>query len=332
MTASTSAAGVIVSPSTAARIARARGCSLRASSAAASSSTRSRGVPSVVATSTTAGWLRVRVPVLSSATPRTRPRASRAAPPLTSTPCLLAAPIAATTVTGMEIASAHGEAATSTTRARSIQVPGSPNKLPRPAMSAAAIMTPGTRGLAMRSARRWLAPLRDCSASTIRTIRARELSSAVVVTSTSSTPVPLIDPANTSLPGLASTGTDSPVIAETSSAVRPVRITPSVAMRSPGLTSIRSPTRSSEGATTVSLPSRSTVASSGTRDSSARKPRRVRAREYSSRPSLMENRKASIAASPTSPRITAPTAAMVIRVPTPILPLTSRFSVEGTKV
>ena len=122
----------------------------------------------------------------------------------------------------------------------------------------------------------------------MRTIRASELSSAVVLTSTSSTPVPLIDPANTSPPGPASTGTDSPVIAETSSAVRPVRITPSVAMRSPGLTTIRSPTRSCAGASTTSRPSRSTVASSGTSDSSARSPRRVRASEYSSKPSLTE--------------------------------------------
>ena len=118
----------------------------------------------------------------------------------------LAAPMAATTVTGTEIASAHGEAATSTTRARSIQVAGSPSRLPITAMRAARIMIPGTRGLAIRSARRWASPLRDCSASTMCTIRARELSSAVVVTSTSSAPVPLIDPANTSSPGPASTG------------------------------------------------------------------------------------------------------------------------------
>ncbi|SHW48473.1 Uncharacterised protein [Mycobacteroides abscessus subsp. abscessus] len=288
--------------------------------------------PLVVATSITVGRFAVSVPVLSSATPRILPSASSAAPPLTNAPSLLAAPIAATTVTGTEIAKAHGEAATSTTRARSIQVAGSPSTLPSTAISAAAIMTPGTSGLAMRSAKRWEAPLRDCSASTMRTMRASELSSAVVVTSTSSTPVPLIDPANTSSPGPASTGTDSPVMAETSSAVRPCPMMPSVATRSPGLTSIRSPIRNSVGATTISVPSRSTVASSGTSDNSARSPRRVRASEYSSSPSLMENRKASMAASPTSPRITAPTAAMVIRVPTPILPLASRVRVDGTKV
>ena len=165
----------------AARIAAANGCSLRASSAAATSSTCSRVAPSVVATSMTTGRLRVRVPVLSRATPRIVPRVSSAAPPLTSTPSLLAAPIAATTVTGTEIASAHGDAATRTTRARSIHTTGSPSRLPITAISAAAIITPGTRGLAMRSARRWLAPLRDCSASTIFTILASELSSAVVV-------------------------------------------------------------------------------------------------------------------------------------------------------
>ncbi|SKZ98084.1 Uncharacterised protein [Mycobacteroides abscessus subsp. abscessus] len=121
-------------------------------------------------------------------------------------------------------------------------------------------------------------------------------------------------------------------MAETSSEVRPWRTMPSVATRSPGLTSIRSPIRKSAVATVFSPPSRSTVASSGTSDNSARSPRRVRASEYSSRPSLMENRKASMAASPTSPRITAPTAAMVISVPTPILPFASRVRVDGTKV
>ena len=84
--------------------------------------------------------------------------------------------MAATTVTGTEMASAHGDAATSTTKARSIQVAGSPSRLPIVAMSADATSTPGTSGRAIRSARRSLAPLRDCSASTMRTIRARELS------------------------------------------------------------------------------------------------------------------------------------------------------------
>ena len=161
------------------------------------------------------------MPVLSSATVRTAPRASSAAPPLTRTPSLEAAPIAATTVTGTEMASAHGggghqhDQGTFNPHQRITQHGTDGGD------GAAATMIAGTSGLAMRSARRWLAPLRDCSASTIATMRANELSAALEVTSTSSTPVPLIDPANTSLPGPASTGTDSPVMAETSSAVRP---------------------------------------------------------------------------------------------------------------
>ncbi|CFE43854.1 Uncharacterised protein [Mycobacterium tuberculosis] len=92
------------------------------------------------------------------------------------------------------------------------------------------------------------------------TMRASELLAAVAVTPTCSTPKPLIDPANTSSPGPTSTGTDSPVIAETSRAVRPARMMPSVARRSPGLTIIWSPTCNSVEATMVSVPSRRTVA------------------------------------------------------------------------
>ena len=78
----------------------------------------------------TAGALRVRVPVLSKAMVPILPRVSTAAPPLISTPMRLAAPTEATTVTGTEIARAHGEAATSTTRARSNHRTGSPTMNP----------------------------------------------------------------------------------------------------------------------------------------------------------------------------------------------------------
>ncbi|CPB29982.1 Uncharacterised protein [Mycobacterium tuberculosis] len=50
------------------------------------------------------------------------------------------------------------------------------------------------------------------------------------------------------------------MIAETSRAVRPARMMPSVARRSPGLTIIWSPTCNSVEATMVSVPSRRTVA------------------------------------------------------------------------
>lgn len=58
----------------------------------------------------------------------------------------------------------------------------------------------------------------------------------------------------------------------------------------------------------------------------------MRAVAYSSKPSLIENRNASVAASPSSPSATAPSAAMVIRVPTPTRPSASRLRLEGTNV
>src|SRR5699024_1523154 len=90
---------------------------------------------------TTRGSLRVRVPVLSNATRRIVPNCSNAAPDLIITPSSLADPIAEITVTGTAIASAHGDAATSTTRARSIHVPGSPTMNPKAAMRTAAMRT-----------------------------------------------------------------------------------------------------------------------------------------------------------------------------------------------
>jgi hypothetical protein len=114
--------------------------------------------PSAVSTAVTTGWLRVRVPVLSTATWRITPNRSNTAPDLMITPNLLAEPIAATTVSGTEIASAHGDAATSTTRARVIHRCGSPRIDPMIATRMARISTPGTRGRAMRSARRARSP------------------------------------------------------------------------------------------------------------------------------------------------------------------------------
>ena len=67
----------------------------------------------------TVGSLRVSVPVLSTAMWWMVPKRSKTAPDLMITPNRLAEPIAATTVSGTEIASAHGDAATSTTSSAS---------------------------------------------------------------------------------------------------------------------------------------------------------------------------------------------------------------------
>ena len=99
------------------------------------------------------------MPVLSKAIVRIVPSCSKAAPDFMITPNLLAEPIAEITVTGTAIAKAQGEAATSTTSARSIHVCGSSTTNPYAAIAAAASSTNGTSGWAMRSARRARSPL-----------------------------------------------------------------------------------------------------------------------------------------------------------------------------
>src|SRR5699024_1788468 len=222
----------------AAVVAEASGWVLCCSSAAAHASACASVTPSAVSTALTAGSLRVRVPVLSTATWRITPNRSNTAPDVMITPHLLADPIPATTVSGTEIASAHGEAATSTPSARASHRSGTPNSDPMTAARTSRINTPGTSGRAMRSARRARSPFSACAFSTRSTIVVSELSVPAAVVSTSNAPAVLIAPADTVSPGSTSTGIDSPVIAEVSRLDRPVRTMPSVAIRSPGRTSM----------------------------------------------------------------------------------------------
>ena len=64
-----------------------------------------------------AGWPRVSVPVLSKATVRSWRACSRYTPPLMSTPSCAARASALTTVAGVAITSAQGQAMTSSTSA-----------------------------------------------------------------------------------------------------------------------------------------------------------------------------------------------------------------------
>jgi len=73
-----------------ARIARASGCSLRASKAPTRSSSSRSSCPASATISITSGFPQVNVPVLSSATAFRRDGISRNSPPLTSTPFLAA--------------------------------------------------------------------------------------------------------------------------------------------------------------------------------------------------------------------------------------------------
>ena len=236
---------------------------------------------------------------MSKATVRIVPNCSKAAPDLMTTPNFEAEPMALMTVTGTAMASAQGDAATSTTRARSTHVHGSPTTTPKSATSAAATRTVGTRGRAIVSARRARSPFWACARATKATIWVRELSRPSAVASTRSEPDPLTEPAGTGSPGPTSTGIDSPVTADASMLDRPSVTTASVGTRSPAATTMRSRWRISVTWMVATPVTRDTLAVSGMSDRRARKPSLARSMARSSSASARENRKARAAASPT---------------------------------
>ena len=102
-------------------------------------------------------------------------------------------------------------------------------------------------------------------------MRATTESAAARDTSTTSAPVPLTVPANTSAPGVLVTGSGSPVIEAWSTSLAPSTTYPSAPIRSPGRTRTRSPGVTAAVSRTSSVPSsRRRVARSGARVSSER--------------------------------------------------------------
>ena len=80
-----------------------------------------------------------------------------------------------------------------------------------------------------------------CALITIAVIRASSVSLPILVARTISRPLWLSDAPITDEPGRTSTGLDSPVSIELSTALSPLITIPSVAMRAPGRTSNSSP-------------------------------------------------------------------------------------------
>ena len=136
----------------------------------------------------------------------------------------------------------------------------------------------------------------------MRRMRLAVESSNALVTRSVSFALPFTPPESTLSPGVASTGTLSPVSAALSMYELPSVITPSSGMRSYGLTTTVSPTATEAGETICSAPSRSTRAVSGRISVSAVMLRRERRSAISSARSPRLNRIATAAASPNSPR------------------------------
>ena len=131
--------------------------------------------------------------------------------------------------------------------------------------TAAMAMTTGTKTPAILSAMRSMGALELVASSTRRMMPARVVSSPTAVASTAIQPRPLTVAAVTRSPTPFSTGTGSPVMADSSMEAVPSSTTPSTGTDSPARTMTRSPARTSSVGTLTSASSRTTVAVLGAR-------------------------------------------------------------------
>jgi hypothetical protein len=130
-------------------------------------------------------------------------------------------------------------------------------------VKAAMASTVGTNTLEMRSARRWIGAC-DPWASLIKaTMRASTLDAPIAVASTSNAPEVLMVAPITRSPARFSTGIDSPVSIDSSTAPLPDRTMPSTGKRSPGRTTTTLPGASEAIGTSSSTAPRRTRAVDG---------------------------------------------------------------------
>ena len=251
--------------------ARAIGCSEASSRAPASRSTSSADSPSAAITSRRAIRPVVTVPVLSRTIVSTRRVDSRTSGPLIRMPSWAPRPVPTISAVGVASPRAHGQAMISTATA-AVKAAGSPSPVPiqNPSVPTARAITIGTKIPETRSARRWTSALPFCAASTSCAIWASWVSAPTRVARTTSLPPALTVAPTTASPTPTSTGTDSPVSIDASTADAPCSTTPSVATFSPGRTTNRSPTASCSVGIRVSTPSLSTATSLAPSSSSAR--------------------------------------------------------------
>ena len=158
-------------------------------------------------------------------------------------------------------------------------------------------------------------------------MRATVLSLYSFSTLTSSAPLKFTKPESTLLPACTAKGFDSPVRAAVSSVEEPETTSPSRAIRSPALTSMISPARTSSAFTTSLFPSRFTVALSGRMSIREVIDSREESTALSSKNSPIWNKIITATASEYSPIKIAPTVAMPIKNSSPkTRPFTSDFT------
>ena len=238
------AAGGIPRSRAPAMIAAARGCSLPVSSPAERRSTSSSEIPAAARTVTSRGRPSVSVPVLSTTRVSAFSSLSRAEALRIRTPAAAPRPVATMIEMGVASPRAHGQAmirtATAATTACARRGSGPATSQARKAAAATAI-TAGTNHDDTTSASLWIGARLRCASLTIRTIWARSVSAPTRSARITRLPVPLTVPPISRSPGPFSAGIGSPVIIDSSTALRPSRMMPSTGAFSPGRTRSRSP-------------------------------------------------------------------------------------------
>ena len=230
----------------------------------------------------------VSVPVLSSTTVSIRRERSSASPPRIRMPSCAPRPVPTRIAVGVANPSAHGHAMIKTATAATrpcVGLPASTHQARK--VRIAAPITTGTKIALTRSTSFCTGAFSAWACSTRRAICASAVSAPIALARTLITPCWLIVAPATESPTCLSSGTDSPVKTDSSTAEAPSTITPSTGIRSPGRTRTTSPTITSSIATIVSTPSRSTRASFAPSASKARSAleARPRARASKKRPS-----------------------------------------------
>ena len=174
---------------------------------------------------------------------------------------------------GVARPSAQGQAMirTETAASRAKAKRGSGPQTNQAAKAASAITTTsGTNQLDTLSASRWMGARLRCASATILTMRDSMVSAPTFSAFITKVPVRLTVPPITLAPASLVTGMGSPVIEDSSTALRPSLSTPSTGTFSPGRTRKRSPATIDSIGTSASLPSAPTLSAvRGARPSSA---------------------------------------------------------------
>ena len=198
-------------------------------------------------TSVTTGSPFVSVPVLSSTAVTERPVSSIASDVLKSIPHLAPTPLETMIATGVASPSAHGQLTTRTATALvNAYGTGLPVRIHIKNTIKAMVMTEGTNIPETLSAIFAMGAFVEEASLTIPIICDKVVSSPTRSALHFKNPVVLMHAAETLSPGFLSTGTDSPVRADSFTAAFPLITTPSTGMALPARTTKTSPTFTSD--------------------------------------------------------------------------------------